>query len=104
MKTLALMRVTNGGNMLNHSPLSIWLEKIRVTEFRRVYINLKGCLLALKRVDGYNHRGGVNNSEMGRWLNAFYGNAQGLDLLFEVEVNLEAQWVKYTLVGKVSKV
>lgn len=27
MKTLALMRVTNGGNMLNHSPLSIWLEK-----------------------------------------------------------------------------
>lgn len=104
MKLLLLMKVTNGGNMLDHSPLSIWAEKVRVTEFRRVSINLNGYHLALRRVDGYNHRGSLNNAEMGRWLNAFYGNAQGLDLLFEVEVHPETQWISYTLVGKVDRV
>lgn len=101
---LVLMNVTDGGHMLDHSPLASWEEiPIRLTA-QHVDIVLDHQRFSLRRVDGYHNRGGVNNANVGRWLNTRYGNFQNLTLLFDVSWNEGTETICYKLIGKVDRI
>ena len=104
MGYLVLMNVTNGGNMLDHSPMATWNNIPNRQTVSSVKIMLGQQIYRLRRVDGYHNRGGVNNADVGRWLNAFYGNAQGLTLLFDVSWDLNENTICYKLIGNVDKI
>lgn len=99
MSKLIIAIVTNGGNMLNHAPLNQWPVIPEVTP-RVVSIKMGYQRFRLKTVRGYNNRGGINNADMGRWINAHYGYTRGLKLLFEVFYLPEKEEILYELKGR----
>lgn len=90
--------------MLDHSPLSAWEVIPNRNRVQSVHIILGNDIINLRRVDGYQHRGGVNNSQVGRWLNNHYHNTEHLTLLFDVSWDLEANTITYKLIGKIDKI
>ena len=100
MSKLVIMNVTNrGGNMLDHSPLAEWPVFPGITP-NAVYIQLGNNQFRLRTIHGYNNRGGINNSDMGRWINAHYPNTRGLKLLFDVSYDQASMSITYTLKGQ----
>lgn len=100
MRRLVIMHVTNGGNMLNHSPMCDWPVFSDIHPVR-VEIQLGDERYYLRTLRGYNHRGGVNNSAVGRWINYRYGDTHNLKLLFEVLFDEQSRVITYKLRGKI---
>jgi len=94
MNDLDMLKVTNGGDMLDHSPGYV----------KTVYLTLGNQHIKLRTVKGYNKRGGINNAEMGGWIKARYGNTRGLILLFMAEYDEVEKSICYKLIGKVDPV
>ena len=89
--------------MLDHSPMLSW-ESIPICRTaQRVDIVLGSETFSLRRLDGYQHRGGLNNADVGRWLSQRYVNTRRLTLLFDVSYDLQGLSVCYKLVGQVDK-
>ena len=99
MKKLVLMNVTNGGNMLDHSPMKEW-PLFHGKAIESVALQLGLDRYRLRTLVGYKNRGGLNNADMGRWINKHYGDTQGLKLVFEVEYNDTEQELVYKLLGQ----
>lgn len=104
MNDLVMLKVTNGGNMLDHSPMASWPIFPGRIYVKTVYLTLGNRHIKLRTVKGYNKRGGINNAEMGRWIKARYGNTRGLILLFMAEYDEFKNAICYKLIGKVEPV
>lgn len=104
MNDLVLLKVTNGGSMLDHSPMGSWPLFSKTGDVRAVYLILGDRQIKLRSARCYNKRGGINNAEMGSWINAQYGNSRGLTLLFIAELDESDNSISYKLIGKVEPV
>ena len=104
MNDLVLLKVTNGGNMLDHSPMATWPVFTDGNSVDSVFIILGNRQLKLRSVKCYNRRGGINNAEMGRWIKARYGSTRGVILLFEADYNRAENAIRYKLIGRVDLV
>lgn len=104
MNDLVMFKVTNGGDMLDHSPMASWPIFPERGYVKTVYLTLGDRHIKLRSVKCYNKRGGINNAEMGRWIKARYGNPRGLRLLFMAEYDEAEKSICYILIGQVEPV